>query len=139
MHYHLHALFLFMFFAGQFVHAWLKAQNVIQSSLNGVKDYRQYVSAYGAQVISRFFLAYCLFTLWVWHGPEVLDKIVQFFPTVAGMVPEGGTGRLIPVNSATCGIFGYFADSLIDAIVGLASKKWPGLQKEVPPEPVAKV
>ena len=129
-----------MFFIGQAVHAWLRAANTINSKLNGINSYQQYAQVNGAQIASRFFVAYCIFAAWAWHGPEMLAALIRYVPSLQTITGSGPADRIIPVNGATAGVFGYLADSLIDTAVGLLSKRWPSLQKDIPPvaDPPAK-
>jgi len=45
-----------MFFTGQVVHAWLRAQASIHSKLSGINTYRDYAKFHAPSLAYRFFL-----------------------------------------------------------------------------------
>lgn len=133
MHRQVSAFLFLFFFIGQAIHAGLQASSIIASPSNGISSYAQYVKVNGFRVASRFFIAYCIFSLWEWHGPELFAAIAQFAP--GGLTFITAHPDPIPLNDATAGLFGFFSDSIMETVFGLATRKYPGLQKYFPPEP----
>lgn len=126
------AIFL-MFFLGQFLHAWLRAQASRNSSLNGIDSYRKYVEVYGAVLVSRFFLATCGLMAWAWYGDSICSFLAQYFPDYLGWAARNP----VPLNPMTSGVYGFFGDSLIDFGGNLLSQRIPALGREVPIAPTA--
>ena len=115
-----------MFILGQVLHAWLRAANTVQSKLNGITTYDQYLKLNAARVATRFFLAYCIFA--AWQEGWLLVAVGAIIPSATWVK------NALPTNVATAGVFGYIIDSVIDQAAGIAAKKWPWIQREIPPE-----
>lgn len=118
-----------MFFIGQFLHAWLRAQAAVRSKLNGLNDYHMYVSFYAPTLSIRFFVAALGLIAYANYGPEITAFFVKTYPALSGWAG----GHPVPLNPLTAGVYGLCADALLDGGVNLLSRRYPGLQKELPP------
>ena len=117
-----------MFFIGQFLHAWLKAQATKNSELNGIKSYSQYIDVYGAILVSRFFLAVLGLMAWASYGNAICGYLAEKYPDWLSWAAKNP----IPFTPMTSGIYGYFGDSILDLGINVLSKWIPSLKREVP-------
>lgn len=117
---HVVSLWIF-YFIGQGLHVLLRATAVVRSPQSGITNYRQFFKVHGAPLAVRIFLATMGLILWAGNS-EIVTALFQ----------KVGLGdSVLPLNSATAGLYGYFADSLLDKL-GIFI---PQLQKDVPPAP----
>ncbi len=128
------AVFIF-FFLGQFLHAWLRAAAIRNSSLNAVKTYGQYIEVYGAALCTRFFLAVLGLMAWSSYGNAICVWLAGQYPDWLGWAAKNP----IPFNPMTSGVYGFFGDSILDLGINYISKWVPQLKKEVPVVPGAPV
>jgi len=113
---------------GQFLHAWLLASNCVNSSLNGIVSYRQYLRINAAILTFRFALAWAIFALYSHEGAAVCAAISSSVPGMSWLAAHP-----IPVNPATGMIYGLFADPIINSLFGFLSRWVPALKNEIPP------
>lgn len=118
----LHVVGLWLcYFIGQALHVLLRATAIVRSPQSGITSYRQFLKMHGAPLAVRIFLATMGLILWAGNS-EIITSLFQ----------KVGLGEsVLPLNSATAGLYGYFADSLLDKL-GIFI---PQLQKDVPPAP----
>lgn len=123
------AVCFIMFFLGQFIHAWMRASEVIHDKTNGVDGYKQYFDLRAPQVMGRFFSCYLLYGAWQ----------LGYLATIIGAVVPGTDALMkahphpIPVNEITAGAFGFLADWFLKHATSLAAKRFPGIEKDLPP------
>lgn len=101
------------YIAGQALHLLLGAHLSIQSKLNSVTSYSEYLRIRWVPITCRLFLTTLAFVI-VWDNPAVMD-LARFMPTVAARI-------------AAAGILGWFSDSVFDKLLGLL----PLTNKELP-------
>lgn len=121
---------LMMFLLGQFIHAWLRAQAVINSKLNGIMTYRQYIDSNSAALAARLFGAVLLLLAFSQYHQAIIGFAESHWTSLKSLGVDP-----LPVNPFSAGVLGWFGDSLLDTAVGFAAKRFPQLQKEIPPEP----
>jgi hypothetical protein len=109
------------YFIGQLLHVLLRATAVVRSPQSGITSYRQFLNVHGAPLAVRVFLATMGLILWA-GNPQIVSDLLQ----KAGV---GVGDTVLPLNAATAGLYGYFADSLLDKLGVFI----PQLQKDVPP------
>ena|SRR2546422_2528100 len=113
-----------MFFTGQVVHAWLRAQASIHSKLSGINTYRDYAKFHAPSLAYRFFAALC-----VLFG---YSTAVSIWPSIANLTG----GHPLSISPSIAGLYGLAADTLLDGAANILSRKYPslGLQRELPPQ-----
>lgn len=111
------------YFIGQALHALLRATAIVHSTQSGITNFRQFMAVHGAPIGVRVFIATMGLILWINH-PQIVADLLQ---------KVGVRDTVFPLNAATAGLYGYFADSLLDKL-GIFI---PQLQKDVPPDPGA--
>jgi hypothetical protein len=132
MHYgvnHFRTACFVMFFLGQFLHAWLQASEAIQDKNNGISGYRQYMDYRAPQVMARFFCCYLLFGSWqLGYLAAIIGALVPGAEAFMSAHPHP-----IPVNQITAGAFGFLADFALRYGTKILKKKFPGIEKDLPP------
>jgi hypothetical protein len=124
MSFHVVGLWL-CYFIGQALHVLLRATAIVRSPQSGITSYRQFLSVHGAPVAVRVFIA-TMGLIWWAENPQAVADLFQKLGI------GGGVGESVfPLNAATAGLYGYFADSLLDKL-GIFI---PQFQKDVPPAP----
>jgi hypothetical protein len=113
------------YFIGQALHVLLRATAIVRSPQSGITSYRQFLKVHGAPVAVRVFIATMGLILWA-GSPQIISDVLQ-------KVGVGAGDTVFPLNAATAGLYGYFADSLLDKL-GIFI---PQFQKDVPPAPSA--
>jgi hypothetical protein len=112
---------------GQFLHTWALASSTVNSSLNGVTTYRQYIKLNAAIVSYRFGLAWAVFSL---YSTEKL-AVSAFLGTIPGLTWIAA--HPIPVNPATALIYGgLLADPTLNLLFKFLARWFPALKVEVP-------
>jgi len=123
-----HAVGVFtMFVLAQLVHGWERASDAVNNKSNGITSYDEYVHLRSSELMARFLLVSCIFGGWSSGGLYGLIGIIA---------PDTGASLAshpISLTWWTAGLFGYFGDSALYFLVGLAARFWPDVRKEVPP------
>ena len=123
-----HAVGIFaMFVLAQVVHAWERASDAVNNKWNGITSYDEYVRVRSSELMARFLLVSCIFGGWSSGGLYALIGFVA--PDTAASLAS----HPISLTWWTAGLFGYFGDSALYFLVGLAARFWPDVRKEVPP------
>jgi hypothetical protein len=128
--YHVVGVFV-MFMLAQGVHGWQRASEAVNSKLNGIGNYDEYLHRYASELSCRVLLVSFIFGGWT--SGELPTLIGYIAPSTAATM----ISHPLAVNWWTAGLLGYFGDSVIFFVIGLVARFWPGVRQEVPPTPQA--
>lgn len=122
-HGRLEDVLLWLFYAiGQGLHVWLKAWMVVRSAKTPEMDtYREYFRTYLPVVLLRFFVATCVFMMFM----------VAHEWLMPGVFPQGGSPY---IKIAGAGLVGVGSDALLDKFI-FSREQFAWLRSAVPPDP----
>jgi hypothetical protein len=126
MHHHIISTFV-MFMLGQLIHAWQRASETVNSKLNGITSYDEYIHLRASEISGRILLVTCLFGGWASGGLYVLVSYIA--PSTGASL----TAHPLPVVWWTAGIIGYFGDAILYFFIGLVARVVPDIRKDIPP------
>jgi hypothetical protein len=126
-------IWVFVFFGiGTALNAWRHAAGVVNSKLNGITTYGQYLAINGADQAWKSFGALCFLIYWLFHQSDIVALVQILWPSLLGTVPSWLLSVLI-VTPPTAGAFGLSWDVLADLVLIFLRKKYPQLSRDVPP------
>lgn len=129
-HGHSFNIAVWIFFAiGSGLNVWRHAASIVNSKLNGITTYGQFLRVNGAAQAFKTFGAFCFLTYWLFNQPAIANLVTMLWPGTA----PGWMLSMLTVTPATAGAFGLCWDVLADLVLVYAKKKWPGIMPEVPP------
>ena len=120
------------FIVGTSLNVFRHASGMVNSSLNGIVTYRQYFRINGIDNLFKTFAALCVLLWWTWNQTAVETIALALWPSFLGTAPGWLQGVLV-VTPATAGMFGLFWDVLLDIALVYLKKKFPQLNRDVPP------
>jgi len=113
---------------GQFLSAWAIADASVNSKLNGITSYSEYLHKNSRIVLTRLAIAWGLFSLYALNGPALCAEFGDIVPGLTWIAAHP-----IPVNPATALLYGLNFDLVQHALYGFLARWIPALRKEVPP------
>jgi hypothetical protein len=114
------------FFLGVALHAWGRASSSVNSSLNGITSYQQYLRIYLPALCIRFFACTLILMAWSHADGSTFADVAAYIPALGWLAKHP-----LPLNPISAGVFGLCCDYILDLVLS----KVPGLQKEIPPAP----
>lgn len=121
-----------MFFAGVTIATWRVAARTVNSVLNGISTYKQYLQHEGPVQLTKIFVAFVFLVYWLYHQTDLEILVAFFWPTSLGAVPQWLQGFLV-LNPAMAGFFGIGFDVFEDLVLVAVKKRFPQFFQEVPP------